>query len=150
MFRTMTPWGARAARPMGQFEFELPAWVDRMLAPDDAWWATKDGFIPRTDVIETAGRYDVTVELPGLKPEDVQVEFQEGHLVIHGTKKEEKEKQDQTFHRVERRYGEFRRVLPMPGPVDEGMVTAQFKDGVLIVAVPKAEAAIARKIEVKG
>lgn len=149
MFTQLTPWAARTARP-GQFEFELPAWVDRMFAPEDAWWPNREAFIPRTDLIETAGRYEVTVELPGMKPEDVQVEFQEGHLVIHGTKREEKEEKDKTFHRVERRFGEFRRVVPMPGPVNEGMVTARYENGVLRVAVPKTDAVIPKKIEVKG
>lgn len=152
MFGTMTPWGVRTARPFGQFDFELPAWVDRMLGPDDAWWPTKEMFVPRADMIETAGRYEVTVELPGMKAEDVDVEFQDGRLVIHGVKREEKEETDgkeKTLHRVERRYGEFRRVLPMPGPVDEGMVTARFQNGILTVAVPKAEAVLAKKIEIK-
>jgi HSP20 family protein len=149
MLRTLTPWSPRAARSLGPIEFELPAFLDRMFGADEMW-PQQDVFVPRTDVVETAGRYDVSVELPGMKPEDVQVEFQNGHLVIHGQKQEETEEKERSFHRVERRFGAFRRVLPMPGPVNEGQVTAQFKDGVLTVAVPKAEASIAKKIEIKA
>jgi HSP20 family protein len=121
-----------------------------MFGPEEAWWPVAEGFAPRTDLIETAGRYEVTVELPGMKAEDVTVEFEDGRLVIHGEKQEEQEVKEKKYHRVERRFGEFRRVLPMPGPVNEALVTARFADGVLTVAVPKADAAVARKIEIKG
>jgi HSP20 family protein len=121
-----------------------------MFGPEEAWWPANEAFAPRTDLIETAGRYEVTVELPGMKAEDVTVEFDEGRLVIQGHKQEEKDMKEKKFHRVERRFGEFRRVLPMPGPVNETLVTARFADGVLTVAVPKAETAMARKIEIKG
>lgn len=150
MFATLTPWGPRAVRPGNTLEFELPTIFDKMFGAEEAWWPHKDGFLPQTDIIETAGRYEVTVELPGMKTEDVHVEVQEGKLLIYGVKQDQKEEKGKTFHRVERRYGEFRRLLPLPGPVDEGMVTAQFKDGVLTVAVPKLETARTKTIEVKG
>ena len=150
MFATLTPWGPRAIRPGNTLEFELPTIFDKMFGAEEEWWPHKDGFLPRTDVIETAGRYDVTVELPGMKPEEVQVEVQEGKLLIHGVKKDQNEEKGKTFHRVERRFGEFRRVLPLPGPVNEAQVTAQFKDGVLTVAVPKATTAATKRIEVKS
>jgi HSP20 family protein len=148
MFGTMTPWGTRKAWPLTAFM--LPDVMDRLMKMDDQWWPTKEDFAPEADVIETAGRYDVKVELPGMKPEDVKVEIEEGHLIIQGTKQEEKKEEGKTFHRVERRFGEFRRVLPLPGAVNDEQVTAQFKDGVLTVAIPKAEGATAKRIEVKG
>ena len=92
---------------------------------------------------------EITVELPGMKPEDVKVEVLEGRLMIHGEKKEEKEVTDKTFHRVERRYGEFRRTLPLPTTIDAEKVVAEFKDGVLKVTVPKVPAAQPKNIEVK-
>lgn len=149
MFTTLTPWGTRTARPTNMFE--LPAWVDRMMGPEDDWWPVKEGgFLPKADLVETAGRYDVTIELPGLQPADVKVEIENGNLIVHGTKQEEKKEEGKTFHRTERRFGEFRRMLPLPGPVNEEMVTAQFKDGLLRIAVPKAETVRAKRIEVKA
>ena len=149
MFRTLTPWTARAARPFGKFEMELPAWVDRMFGPEEEWWPTGEAFTPRTDLVETPQAMEVTVELPGMKPEDVKVEVLEGRLTIHGEKKEEKEETGKTFHRVERRYGEFRRILPLPATIDAEKVVAEFKDGVLKVTVPKVPAAQPKTIEVK-
>jgi len=124
--------------------------MDRMFGPEEEWLPMKDAFLPTTDIVETAGRYDITVELPGMKPEDVQVEIDQGRLMIHGAKQEERKEADKTYHRVERRFGQFRRVLPLPGPVDEGLVTARFENGVLRIAVPKAETARAKRIEVKA
>jgi HSP20 family protein len=138
----MTPWTARG-RPLA----DLPVWLDRMFGEDE--WFAKEAFVPVADVIETAGRFDVTLELPGLKPEDVQVEIEQGQLVIHGVKRDEKEEKGQTFHRVERRFGEFRRRLPLPGGVDEGQVLARYQDGVLRITLPKTATAQKKAIEIK-
>jgi HSP20 family protein len=102
------------------------------------------------NVAETEERYEVTVELPGMKPEEFQVELKNGQLWISGEKKEEREEKGKTFHRVERRYGEFRRVIPLPTPVEEGRIEAQYKDGVLHVILPKAAEARPKHIEVKA
>ena len=63
--------------------------------------------------------------------------------------KEEKEEKGKTYHRMERHYGQFRRVLPLPGPVAEDQIRAEYHDGVVTVQVPKTEEARPRKIEVK-
>jgi hypothetical protein len=78
----------------------------------------------------------VTVELPGMKAEDVKVEFREGSLWITGEKKELKEEKGKTFHRVEGRSGIFRQILPLPGEVKEQEVDARFADGVLKITLP--------------
>jgi HSP20 family protein len=122
----------------------------------EGFWGTDGGrlattnFVPNVDLIENEKEFVVTVDLPGLKPEEVQVEFKSGSLWITGERKEEKEEKGKTFHRIERSYGEFRRVLPFPSAVKEGEIEAKFTDGVLKVMVPKAEEAQAHRIEVKG
>lgn len=148
MFRTLTPWTARA--PRGGIDFELPAWMDRVFRLDEDWWPDRGAFVPRTDMTETPTAIEITAELPGMKPEDVKVELQDGRLTIHGEKREEKEEKDTTFHRVERRFGEFRRVLDLPRAVEEDKITAEFKDGLLKVVVPKTAEAQPRHIEVKA
>jgi HSP20 family protein len=121
----------------------------------EGFWRTDGGqlatmnFVPRVDLVEEENEFAVTVDLPGLKPEEVQVEFKGGALWITGERKEEKEEKDKTYHRVERSHGEFRRVLPLPMAVKEDEIEAKFTDGVLKVSVPKAEAAKAKHIEVK-
>lgn len=84
-----------------------------------------------------------------MKPEDLNVEYRDGTLVIAGRKAEEKEEKGKTFHRVERCAGEFRRAIALPQAVDQEHVEAHYADGVLRVTVPKAEAAKPRQIAIK-
>ena len=107
-------------------------------------------FSPRVNVAETDEHYEVTVDLPGLKPEDLNLELKEGHLWITGEKQEEKEEQGKTYHRVERRYGQFRRVVPLGSAVKESDIQAHYKDGVLSVTLPKAEEVKPKKISIQG
>ena len=107
-------------------------------------------FTPHVNLAETNENYEVTAELPGLKPEEVNVELREGSLWISGEKKEEKEEKGKTFHKIERRSGEFRRVIPLAAPVNDSEVKATFEHGVLKITVPKTEQAKPKKIEVKG
>ena len=113
-------------------------------------WRIGHVFKPQADLVETDDAFEVTLDLPGLKPEDVNVELIEGRLSISGERKEEKEEECKTFHRVERRTGEFRRILTLPCAVNEEEVSAEFNDGVLTVRVLKSEEARTKRIEVKG
>jgi HSP20 family protein len=70
-------------------------------------------------------------------------------LWVTGEKKEEKEEKGKTFHRVERRTGQFRRAFAMPTAIAEGKIAAKFEGGVLTITLPKAEQAAPKKIEVK-
>jgi HSP20 family protein len=107
-------------------------------------------FVPSVDFVEKENEFEVTVDLPGMKPEEVKVEFKEGALWVTGERKEEKEESGKTYHRVERSYGEFRRVLPLPSAVKEDQIEAKFTDGVLKVSVPKSEVVETKRIEVKS
>jgi HSP20 family protein len=105
---------------------------------------------PRLNVSETEKEYHVSVDLPGLKPEEVNVELKQGDLWITGERKTETEEKGQTWHRVERSYGQFRRVVRLGDEVSTDNVSAEYKDGVLHVTVPKAEKAQTKKIEIKS
>jgi HSP20 family protein len=83
-------------------------------------------FEPPADVAETEDAYEVTVELPGLKADDFNVEIKEGDLWITGQKRDEREEKGWNYHRVERHYGEFRRVIPLATPVDAEKVEAHY------------------------
>jgi HSP20 family protein len=114
---------------------------------DDA--SAANVFAPSVNFAETAKGYEVSVELPGMKPDDVHVEFKDGHLWITGERKQETEEKDKTFHRIERRYGSFRRVIAIGNEVDAEKVSATYKDGILTVDVPKAAAAQPKRIQIK-
>jgi len=107
---------------------------------------------PRVDETEDEKAYHVTVELPGMDEKDVEVVMSEGMLTIRGEKKQEQEEKGKDFYRKERTYGSFRRVLPIPGEIDESKIAASFKKGLLTIDLPKTEQARkkVKHIEVKA
>lgn len=104
---------------------------------------------PAVDVSESDNEYVIKADLPHVKKDDVKVTVQEGILSIQGERKKEEEKKGEKIHRVERAYGRFVRTFSLPDYVDESKVSADFKDGVLIVHLPKSEKAKPKAIEVK-
>lgn len=104
---------------------------------------------PLTDITEDAKEYLVKAELPDVKKEDVKVTVEGNALCITGERTSEKEDKDKTYHRVERRYGSFERIFTLPANTDPAGVTAEFKDGLLVVRLPKTEKAAPAPVEVK-
>ena len=96
------------------------------------------GMMPAVEIGETNEEFTCSTELPGLKDKDVQVTFDDGALTIKGEKHEEhEEKEGNRYHLCERTYGSFERSFTFAGKIDADKVTAQFKDGVLTVHLPK-------------
>lgn len=148
MTRTLSPWAARLPR-LFDFEADWPKWMTETMGPEMGMFGRDGKFLPEANIAETDKAVEVTVELPGLKPEEVSVELREGALWITGEKKEEKEEKGKTFHRLERRHGSFRRGFALPTEVEEGKVEAKFEGGVLHITLPKAEKVAPKRIQVK-
>jgi len=104
---------------------------------------------PLVDISEDDNEYLVKAELPELKKEEVKVSVENGELTISGERKIEKEEKGKKFHRIERSYGSFLRSFTLPEAVSGDKVSAEFKDGVLTVHLPKDEKAKPKTIEVK-
>jgi HSP20 family protein len=104
---------------------------------------------PTVDVVETAEEFQIKVELPEVKKEDVKVSVDNGILRLEGERRQEKEEKGKKYHRVERSYGSFLRTFALPDNIDDGNVRAEFKDGMLNVRLPKMERAKPKAIEVK-
>jgi HSP20 family protein len=107
-------------------------------------------FTPRVNMAETDKQYEITAELPGLKPEEINVDLKGEMLTISGERKEETEEKGKTFHRMEQKYGMFRRTMTLPNAAEAEKVNATCKDGVLTVVVPKAKPTRPTKINVAG
>jgi HSP20 family protein len=105
---------------------------------------------PAIDISERKDAYIVTAELPGIRPEDLEVSLEDGVLTIKGERKFSQESSDQQWHRVERRYGAFRRTITLPTQTNADEIEASFENGLLEVVVPKAEEARPRKIQIRG
>lgn len=105
---------------------------------------------PRMDVAESADRYEITAELPGVEEKDVTVKVQSGILTISGEKKSERTEENGDMHLSERSYGSFLRSVRLPDNADADGVSADYSKGVLTIAVPKRpEGKDEKKIEVK-
>jgi HSP20 family protein len=104
---------------------------------------------PAIDVQETDSEYLVKADLPEVKKDDVKISVQEGVLAVEGERQQEKQEKGKTFHRIERSYGKFVRRLSVPTDVDQQKVSAEFKDGVLNVHLPKSPSAKPRTIDIK-
>jgi HSP20 family protein len=135
---------------MNRMEGEMEDLMERFSGGDGGWLTTTSSFLPTTDLVETEKQFEVTVDLPGLKPEEVKVELKNGELWISGKREEEKEEKGKTYHRIERRHGEFRRVLLLPSTINEEKIDAKFENGVLKITVPKSEEVKTKHIEVKA
>ena len=105
-------------------------------------------FLPALNVWEEGETLKVEVEIPGVKLEEVDVAFNKGELTIKGEKKVEI-KESATLHRRERLAGSFTRTMTVPWEIKADEVSAELKDGILTVTLPKAEAAKPRKVAVK-
>jgi len=103
---------------------------------------------PAMDVSELDGEIMVKAEIPGMNKEDIKVSVKDDMLTISGEKKREEREEGENWHRVERTYGSFRRVLTLPS-VDSDKVEATYKDGVLEVRLPKHESAKPKEIPIK-
>ena len=95
------------------------------------------GWEPSMDVSETKEGMMVTLEIPGIEPENVQVMVRNGMLTVSGEKKQQAEQKDERHYRMERSWGAFERSVQLPVPVDEAKVKAVFKNGVLTIVLPK-------------
>jgi len=105
--------------------------------------------VPAMDVHEDDTRYTVTVELPGTRKEDVQVELSEGMLTIRGEKKSEREETKERRRYVERSYGSFSRSFTLPGDANAERLDASFKDGILTITIPKTEESKPKRVAIK-
>jgi HSP20 family protein len=130
--------------------------IDRLNRMFDAAWSgeplSRGGWVPPVDVIETAAK-DVIVkaELPEMKREDIKVSFENNVLTIEGERAlANAEETHDTFHRVERGYGAFRRSFTMPASVDASRIQADYRDGVLTVTLPRREETRPRQIQVNA
>ncbi len=107
-------------------------------------------FQPRVDVVDSGKSIEVTAELPGLTKDDVKISVTEAALTLSGEKRVESESKEDGCYRVERAYGSFRRVLPLPDEVDRDQVDATFKDGVLKISLPKTKKGLpGRKVAIR-
>jgi HSP20 family protein len=111
--------------------------------------ATTTAWAPALDISERKDAYLVTVELPGVEADDLDITLEDGLLTIQGERHFAHDSSEQQFHRVERRYGAFRRSITLPAHVMAEGIQASADNGVLQILVPKMEEATPKRIQVR-
>jgi HSP20 family protein len=117
--------------------------------PQGSGRAETTAWAPALDISERKDAYLVTVELPGVEAEDLEITMEDGLLTIQGERQFTSESTEQQFHRIERRYGAFRRSITLPAQVQAEQIEASFDNGVLQIVVPKMEEAKPKRIQVR-
>ncbi len=104
---------------------------------------------PAMDVSETDAEVIVKADLPGVDPEEIEINLVDNVLTIKGEKKREAEEKKENFYRIERYYGSFMRAIQLPAEVDEEKVKASYKDGVLKIILPKKASPKGKTIKIE-
>ncbi len=104
---------------------------------------------PPIDVVESKDKVIVNAELPGMKPDEVELSVDEGVLTVKGERKFSEEVKEENLHRIERAYGYFERRIALPKTIDAERITATYTDGVLRIELPKVEESKPKQIPIK-
>ena len=147
--RSLIRW--RPFEDVGDLQKEMNQTFERFLghglpgSSDQAY-----SFSPAMNIAESENELIVTAELPGLESKDLDIAVQNDVLTIKGEKRHQTEDKGETWHRIESSYGTFSRSFQLPNEVDVDKVSADFKNGVLRVTLPKSAQAKRREISVSS
>ena len=123
-------------------------WRDFNRAPEASVGGTLAQFVPHLDVVESEDEFRVTAELPGLDREDFEIVLEDGVLTLKGEKKSHQQTKDARCRKAESRSGSFERKIRFGGPVDADNVKASYKNGVLLVTLPKSAASRVQEVKI--
>src|SRR3954454_24238880 len=134
----------RSSDPLIQARFFEPFFGRFNFLEDEA----KSGvWAPPVDVAEEKDKMLVRVEVPGMNENDLKVSFEDGLLTV-SAKREYERKDDRNYHRIDRTYGSFTRTFSLPRTVDGNAISAQYRDGILEIEIPKLEEAKPKQIQI--
>jgi HSP20 family protein len=149
----LIPWRRRETEAFptlfsDRFRREFDDLVDRFFGKEPFLTGALGTFSPAIDISETDENYLVKGEIPGIDPEDLEINLTGDVLTIKGEKKEETEEKDESMYRKERRFGTFKRVFTIPCEIQEDKIEAKFENGLLSLTLPKAEDGKKKSIQI--
>lgn len=136
------------ARELDSLQTEMNRLFSSFFEPGAPAGAAARRWVPSMDMIETDEHFVLKADLPGMKQEDIAIEFEGDTLSISGERSERHEQKDGGFVRLERASGAFRRTLTLPKGVNPEAVEATYADGVLEVRIPKPEERRPRRVQI--
>lgn len=141
------PWGL--SKEFDRFARDLNNLFDLRLRGDDTTQAATSDWSPAVDIKEENDHYLILADVPGVKPEDVEVTMEKGVLVIKGQRNVESKEERDNYKRVERVRGSFYRSFALPDTADVERISARSNHGVLEITIPKQAVVQPRKIEIQ-
>jgi HSP20 family protein len=124
--------------------------LSRSVGPDGSETLAATGWKPPMDLFEEPERYILRADLPGVSASDVDIQVEDGNLVLRGERRIEGDISREAFLRIERPYGEFRLQVALPASVDASSVQATHRNGVIEIALPKKKEALPTRIEISS
>jgi HSP20 family protein len=146
----LTRWNPyRGIRPLRNTMDRL--FTDAFVWPLRGWAGRTEEECPLAiDMVERDDEYVVQADLPGLKPDDVDISLTDHRLMIRGAFRTQEETDEDNIHIRERYYGKFQRMIALPSDVQTDNINAEFEDGILTLSLPKTEEAQPKRIEVRS
>ena len=126
------------AREIDALHREMHRLFDDVFPPSSAW-KSFSGYTPAAELEEMDDAYQLKLELPGIKKEELDIQVTADSVTISGERKVDNKSENKGNVRSEFRYGSFQRVLATPGRINHQNVIADYQDGILILTLPKAE-----------
>jgi len=126
------------------------SWIDEFFSDFMTDDEDRSRFVPSVDIKEKKKSLVVKAEIPGMDAENINLTLEKDMLIISGERSEEKEEEDENYYRRETSYGSFRRSVRLPVEVEADKITADYKNGVLTVTLPKANGKAAKTITVEA
>lgn len=130
------------------FQDQIGRMFESTLNRNDDASLMRGSWIPPVDVAEEGDNLILKAELPGMKEEEIDIEFENGLLTLKGERSFESEKSERNYHRIERSYGKFVRSFNLPRSVDADAIQARYENGILEITIPKREEAKPRQIRI--
>ena len=139
----------REGAPLTRMQEELNDLFGRFFGESNLVWPERT-YWPAINIADHEDAVVVTAEVPGCKPDDIEISVHGNTMSISGEKKEKTEEKKKDYYHMESRYGNFRRELILPAEVDADKIDAKCEAGILTITLPKSEKAKSRKIKIQG
>lgn len=137
------PW-----RSMEEWRQEMDRTINPLMHSDDTSKVVGGEWVPMVDIKEEDERYVLHADIPGVKPEDIEITMENGVLSIRGERQLEEKEERENYKRIERSHGVFYRRFTLPDNTDAKGITARGDNGVLEVVIPKSAETQPKRIEV--
>jgi HSP20 family protein len=135
-------------RELAALQTEMGRWMNALAGGTTTGNGQTSTWLPAVDVWETENELVLSFDLPGIPEDKISVELDDNVLTVSGERERAQEHSSERFYRFERRFGSFSRSVTLPAGVTENDITANYKDGVLEVRVPKPEEQKPKRIQI--